>query len=461
MHVKAYINSLIKIGVFLLLSSMIGLPMLIHSWIKEIVNKATDTSKIGGFIALIFLVLIIVIVAILLSSQEIQKEYESKSDKISIEIEKKELEMKKKLEQINTEYAQRKIELEKEWSIKHGELMRRLQDVRLMESEVDIIMEEKALTYPWLATLFADYRYIQDKDNESELRRKSRPAMRSADQISVIAREKREIQKLCKMYEYQLNYYEKMFPWLEDFKEVEPLEAWSYVENRNFDTNNEYETVKSWLSPEEYQNLSSANKWQLALDRYKKKKKTNWEIGIDYERYIGYLFEEQGFKVKYNGALTGLEDMGRDLIATRKNLMIVIQCKRWAERKEIHEKHVFQLYGSVVVLRTQNPELVIEGMLITTTKLSNIASECATYLDIKVNEGLTLESYPMIKCKNSAKGEMIFHLPFDQQYDKVQINSKKGDYFVATVAEAEELGFRHAYKWHGNNNGNNAEVFYM
>ena len=39
----------------------------------------------------------------------------------------------------------------------------------------------------------------------------------------------------------------------------------------------------------------------------------------------------------------------------------------------------------------------------------------------------------------------------DQQYDKVQI-CKKGEMMVNTVKEAEDNGFRRAFKWHGNVN---------
>lgn len=53
----------------------------------------------------------------------------------------------------------------------------------------------------------------------------------------------------------------------------------------------------------------------------------------------------------------------------------------------------------------------------------------------------------MIKCNISKDGEKIYHLPFDQQYDRVSIANKKGACYVATVAEAEEQGFRRAYKW--------------
>lgn len=54
----------------------------------------------------------------------------------------------------------------------------------------------------------------------------------------------------------------------------------------------------------------------------------------------------------------------------------------------------------------------------------------------------------MVKCNVSKNGEKIYHLPFDQQYDKINIQKGKHCQYVWTVAEAEQLGFRRAYAWH-------------
>lgn len=54
----------------------------------------------------------------------------------------------------------------------------------------------------------------------------------------------------------------------------------------------------------------------------------------------------------------------------------------------------------------------------------------------------------MIKCNIGSNGEKIYHLPFDQQYDKTRID-KKGEFYAKTTEEAEKKGFRRAFKWHG------------
>ena len=51
--------------------------------------------------------------------------------------------------------------------------------------------------------------------------------------------------------------------------------------------------------------------------------------------------------------------------------------------------------------------------------------------------------------KSKATKEKIYHLPFDQQYDKCSIKLGSGEFYAMTVKEAEEKGFRRAMKWRG------------
>ena len=167
----------------------------------------------------------------------------------------------------------------------------------------------------------------------------------------------------------------------------------------------------------------------------------------DYERYIGYLREQAGFRVTYHGIFQGLEDLGRDLLAERDNEIEVIQCKRWALTKTIHEKHIFQLLGTVLAARLEHPDKTVRGTFTTTTTLSDRAREFARLLDIRVEENEPLADYPRIKCNLSRTGERIYHLPFDQQYDTTVITPDTGELGASTVAEAEAAGFRRAWRW--------------
>ena len=89
-------------------------------------------------------------------------------------------------------------------------------------------------------------------------------------------------------------------------------------------------------------------------------------------------------------------------------------------------------------------------MLVTSTILSDIAKEFAAILGVEFDENVAIEKYPLIKCNiNRQSNEKIYHLPFDQQYDRTQI-SMSGERYAWTVEDAEKLGFRRAMRWKGN-----------
>ena len=50
---------------------------------------------------------------------------------------------------------------------------------------------------------------------------------------------------------------------------------------------------------------------------------------------------------------------------------------------------------------------------------------------------------------NRTTGEKIYHLPFDINYDKTVIDPAHGEFYAATVPQAESAGFRRTHKWTG------------
>lgn len=316
------------------------------------------------------------------------------------------------------------------------------------EDFIHKLLNSNPATAPFFAKQFADYLHLQDLKEVNYLQTKPHPAFTAAEKVKEIAAQKRTLQQQCKLQEYQLTLYETIFPWLSDFKEISSEDLQQFAESE-IAPESEYSSLKKWLSPQEYRSLSSADRLQLALERYSKRQKSNWQIGIEYERYVGYCYEKKGYRVRYNGATEGLEDMGRDLIISKDNKMYVIQCKRWSVEKTIHEKHIFQLYGTTILQKMEHPDCTVGSLFITTTSLSDLAKSCADYLDITVVENFPLKEYPLIKCNVSKDGNQIYHLPFDQQYDRVIINPSDGDFYASTIAEAESKGFRHAWRWSG------------
>lgn len=328
----------------------------------------------------------------------------------------------------------------------------RLED-REREFELDraafhAIVEDRARGIGFVADAWAEYEEARAEAQAEALRTKSHPALAASEAVAAKGREIAAAIRRAKLAEWTVRLYEEAVPSLTELSDEGEHDG--YVEAPERDVPADVDPVLAWLSRDEYDALPPVERNQRALDGYLARRKTRWQIGRDYEQYVGYLRERDGFVVTYQGIVKGLEDLGRDLVARRDDEIEVIQCKRWSASKTIHEKHVFQLYGTVVLAQIENPGLRVRGTFTTTTSLSQVARAVAERLDIRVEEGLPLGEFPRIKC-NIARdsGERIYHLPFDQQYDKTVIEPERGEVCVHTAAEAESLGFRRAFRWKG------------
>lgn len=316
------------------------------------------------------------------------------------------------------------------------------------EKSISRLLQETELGSPWLAKQLADLQSAYDGKAVDDLLHKSPPAKKAADKIQRYAKKNRALQKQVKQLEYQIGFYTAAFPWLDELTDVSPDELYQEIQSSS-DSDDEPRNMLAWLSPEEYEKLSDVDKFQLVLDRWRQKPKTKWEIGIGFERFVGYQYELQGYSVVYNGARSGLADLGRDLIVRKGSEVTIVQCKRWAAEKTIHEKHIYQLYGTVAQYQMEHPELVVSGRFLSTCPLSDVARALSDFIGISYDDQYPIDeidTYPMVKCNISKSGNRIYHLPVDQQYDAVAIKPGTGECYVATVAEAEALGFRRAMR---------------
>jgi len=339
-------------------------------------------------------------------------------------------------------------------AIYKGKLDSEAQTLQVRKVVLERLLKEKTQGFPWLAQAYADYIHLEDLKEADYLQRKSHPAPVAAERVREIAGRRRVAEKLYRMLKYQLEYYENIFPWLVDFKgeDIDDLiiQIMERKEGNKEELEEHNDPVKMRLTSAEYSRLSRAERNQLALDRYWQGRKTKWEIGRDYERYIGYLYESRGYSVYYQGIVEGFADLGRDLICIQDNNIEVVQCKHWRKERSIHEKHIFQLYGTTVAYRIDHNRSRVSACFVTSTELSERAKQFADELKIKTLENYPLEHYPCIKCNVSRKdGTKIYHLPFDQQYDKTLIEEERNERYVETVKEAEALGFRRAFRWKG------------
>lgn len=328
--------------------------------------------------------------------------------------------------------------------------------------------------FPWLADAYAEYFSLKDLRREQHLQYKNPPAYQAAMIVSQIKNEKKLLLREHKIISYKINYFEKLFPWLADLIATnENDEILVRIDDGDLaDADNE-DRVRDFLTLEEYSKLSSVERNQTALDRYlESRNKSKWCIGRDYEMYVGHLYEKNGYHIEYKGIIDGFDDLGRDIIATKDDEVCIIQCKHWAKYKEIHEKHIFQLFGTTMEYWLKNfknylkpksfeefagflSENRLRPIFSTSTKLSDKAREIAGALHVEIIENHPIGCFPRIKCNTNYDEfgckTMIYHLPMDQQYDRTIIEKRNGKFYAFTVKEAEDAGFIRAFKHRYNN----------
>lgn len=332
------------------------------------------------------------------------------------------------------------------------------------------LAKEKSMGFPWLADAYTEYFSLQDLKREEHLKNKKHPAPSASEIVREIRNEKKLLLRENKITSYKINYYEKLFPWLADLIATdENDEIPVRIDVKNTDEDKE-DRVKDFLTPEEYGKLPSVEKNQRALDRYlESRKKSKWDIGRDYEMYVGYLYEQKGYVIEYKGIIDGFDDLGRDIIAAKDSEVCIIQCKHWAQYRKIHEKHIFQLFGTTMEYWIKNfsnnerqksfeefanfnflKENKLRPIFFTSANLSDKARKMAGALSVEIIENHPIGDFPRIKCNINydefGYKTKIYHLPMDQQYDRTIIEERKGEFHVFTVKEAEDAGFRRAFK---------------
>ena len=348
-------------------------------------------------------------------------------------------------------------EAQKQLKLKEQELLHKEKAILTLQNDLNTGVQ-------WLDEKVADYFQYFDLELAKKLILKKHKAPKSASAVKLIAKEKREIEKELRAAKNIVYYYESLFPWLEDYR---PIDLNELSISASVEDDSDIDPARKFVSKIDWEKLNSIERNQLALDRFKVSSRTKSQIGRDYERYIGYIYEIMGYSVSYVGIIEGLEDLGRDLICTKGNEIKIIQCKCWSENKVIRENAVNQLFGTTIKYmidnkinpssfftrnNDQDSGIVVKAALYTSTNLSAEARSFANALNIEYAEGVKLKKdYPMIKCNETSPSGKVYHLPFDQQYDKLIMDREKGRFYLEAVEEAEKLGFRRVYKWAGNN----------
>lgn len=440
-------------------------------WIKEIENAPLGLGKenkdLNAMAALQIKLMRHFVNKLEVTTCERERTLQIEETKLTQEREQAEKDIAQAQSQVENDIAQARAELAHERE-KHDELLQitmrnihqRQSELHKKEEAFKAFMEAKISTLPALATMVADYEAKRDAYIAATIEKFRPRAFRAIEQVRKLKDEKRVLSAQALTYKWELAAIHAAIPWIDDIADEPIIPAETDYKNPHYAGTDD--SAGYWLTVEEYQKLPTSEKYQLALDRYTKRNKSNAEIGRDYERYIGYLYEQVGFSVSYFGIEKGMEDLGRDLICKKDGKIHIVQCKCWSKKKTIHEKHINQLFGTTVMyyLTNINPSgsltdfynYISDGHLIptfaATTDFSETAQKFAKGLGIALQK-IDLRPYPLIKCNIGREGEKIYHLPFDQQYDRVKIDPPH-EFMVMTVAEAESKGFRRAMRWFGN-----------
>ena len=225
--------------------------------------------------------------------------------------------------------------------------LKEAEHIRQLAETEEHVLRLKVSEIPVLSSFVADVNAAQDERISDYFLMRKYKSVKASDFIKERKKQLRELSIENKNLKYKLLYYESLFPVLKDYDD-EPVSV--SIDIPDYD-DKKGDRVHYWLTPTEYNSLSVTERNQRALDRYWNRNKTHSEIGADYEKSVGYWeYEKKGWQVSYFGIDKGLEDMGRDLICVSPNKRVVhiVQCKCWSSKKEIHENHINQLFGTTV-----------------------------------------------------------------------------------------------------------------
>ena len=339
-----------------------------------------------------------------------------------------------------------------DWLAVRDEVIRTANHFDKQKKDINQLVKERQIGFPTLAKAFEEYLELQDQNIVDFLKYKKTPAIQASELVKELNKKRREALGEKKVLEYLVQYYESIAPFLLDLKEeVADINEEDRLILAEYTPEEREDETTTFLTKEEYRKLGVNEKNQLALERYWKRPKSKWHVGKMYERYVGYLYEKEGYNVEYVGIFKGLEDLGRDIIARKGNEIVVIQCKNWSKFRTIYEKHIFQFFGTVFQFKDSNVGKDVKAVFATTTELSEVARRFAKELKIDLKENFKMDkNYPCIKCNISkVDGTKIYHLPFDQQYDKVKVEPHKGEFYCLSTEEAAKRGFRRAFKYRG------------
>jgi hypothetical protein len=170
---------------------------------------------------------------------------------------------------------------------------------------LDKVFVERKIQFPWLVSAIADLHALEAERDAQILEAKKHAAVKSAGVVREHGAKRREAERQSRLMRYRVQYYEKLFPWIADYVGDDvPDETVDLSGSQAEPTD---DPVRYWLNDAEYRRLSETDKNQLALDRWKTSSKSRWEVGRDYERFIGYNSKRSATTLNLRGRLRGFK----------------------------------------------------------------------------------------------------------------------------------------------------------
>ena len=112
--------------------------------------------------------------------------------------------------------------------------------------------------------------------------------------------------------------------------------------------------------------------------------------GTIYERFVGKLYENTGYKVIYNGIDKGSHDGGIDLICRIDKYTVLVQCKNY-ENNSLSIKDVYQFYGACRHYAIKNPREIVSGAFFISNRCNSETFIVINDLGISLYEGVKME----------------------------------------------------------------------
>ena len=168
----------------------------------------------------------------------------------------------------------------------------------------------------------------------------------------------------------------------------------------------------------------------------------NAKRGHLYEHYVGYLLEQENYKVDYVGIRSNGADDGIDLIAKNDECTLIVQCKNFKEGKKVPPREVRAHQGVIDSYKKGYPHEAVRGAFFSTSGFTEKSADFAKVHGIKICRKELPRRFPVVKCKVREKNYKCYRLPADNGYYSLKINPDNGDCYCLTVKEAEDKGFK-------------------